>query len=170
MVNVNKINDILTFFADNIPDLTVTKIMKLFYYVDFVSYAEKDTPVTNDVYYKLPYGPIPSFIKNEINTLTFNTMLGSEIGDLQLSKKFSVEQKKIGKYKGYIIKNTGKRGSLDNLSGYEVGLVKRVLKKFGKSTARELVNSTHKEKPYLLTNENSIIDYELAKLLDLSTI
>lgn len=170
MINIDKINDILAYFADNVTDLTVTKIMKLFYYVDFVSFAEKDTSVTNDVYYKLPYGPIPSFIKNEINTLTFNTVLGSEIGDFQLSKNFSVEQKQMGRYKGYVIKNTGKKGLLNNLSNYEVALVKRILKRFGKSTAKELTNRSHKEKPYLLTNENSVIDYSLAKLLDLSSI
>lgn len=170
MINVSKINDILTYFADNVPDLTVTKIMKLFYYVDFISYAEKDTPVTNDVYYKLPYGPIPSFIKNEINTLTFSTMLGLEMGESQLSKNFIVEQKKMGKYTGYVVKNIGKKSSLGNLSSYEVSLLKRILKKFGKSTAKELVNCTHKEKPYLLTNENSVIEYRLSKLLDLSSI
>ncbi len=170
MINVNKINDILGFFSDNVSDLTVTKIMKLFYYVDFVSFAEKNTSVTNDVYYKLPYGPIPSFIKNEINTLTFKTMLGAEAGDLQISKNFGVEQKKIGKYDAYVVKNNGKKSSLENLSGYEVELIKRILNKFGKKTAKELTDRTHKEKPYLLTNENSIIDYKLASFLNTSSI
>lgn len=170
MINIEKVNDILSYFADNVQDLTVTKIMKLFYYVDFISFAEKDIPVTNDTYYKLPYGPIPSFIKNEINTITFSKVLGLKANDSQLSKNFSVESKTIGRYKGFIIKNLGKKTPLKNLSEYEVELVKRVIKKFGTSTAKELTNRTHKEKPYLLTNENSVIDYGLAKLLDLKSI
>ncbi|MCX6762966.1 MAG: Panacea domain-containing protein [Candidatus Moranbacteria bacterium] len=169
-MNIGKINDMLAFFADNVPDLTVTKIMKLFYYSDFISFAEKDTPITNDVYYKLPYGPVPTFIKNEINTLTFSTMLGVEIGNSQLSKNFGVEQKQMGRYKGFVVKNTSKKSNLDNLSSYEVSLIKRVVKKFGNYTAKKLTDQSHKEKPYLLTNENSVIEYKLAKLLDVSSI
>jgi len=176
MVNVKKINDIIIYFADNVSDLTVTKLMKLFYYVDFISFAEKEKTVTNDIYYKLPYGPVPSFIKNEIDTLAFNTELGKidpDIGvkDQQLSKYVELKKKKFGNHSGFIIVSKKKRDStLQNLSKYEIELLKKVVVKYGKKTAKYLSDKTHKEKPYLLTNENAVIDYKLAKMLDLRTI
>ena len=170
MVNVDKINDILVYLAENVPDLTITKIMKLFYYVDFVSFAEMDMPVTNDVYYKLPYGPVPSFIKNEINNLTMSKMLGTATENVQLASSLIVESKTIGSYKTFIFKNGSKKVSLKNLSQYEADLLNRIVTKFKNFTAKELTNRTHREKPYLLTNENSVIEYKLAKTLNTKLI
>ena len=68
-INVDKIKVIISYLADKVDKLYVTKLMKLFYYIDFISYAERKSSITNDVYYKLPYGPIPSFIKSEIDNL-----------------------------------------------------------------------------------------------------
>lgn len=170
MVNIDKINDILSYFIENVPNLTLTKIMKLFYYVDFVSFAEKETSVTNDTYYKLPYGPIPSFIKNEINTIIFNNTQDVEKAESQLSKTFTVEQKMIGRYKGFIIKKTTTKSTLKNLSEYETDLIKRIVNRYGRYTAGQLTTASHKEQPYRLTSKNSIIDYNLSKLLDLKSI
>jgi len=171
MINIEKVNDILSYFAENVPDLTVTKTMKLFYYVDFVSFAEKDTPVTNDVYYKLPYGPVPSFIKNEISTIIFKSTLHIPVEtDSQLSENFTAERKKIGQYDGFVINKKGRKASLTHLSKYEIDLVKRIVKKFGKYTAKQLTTATHNEKPYLYTSENSVIDYSLSKHLNVKAI
>lgn len=177
MINIEKVNDILSYFAENVPDLTVTKTMKLFYYVDFVSFAEKGKPVSNDVYYKLPYGPVPSFIKNEVSLIILRSNSASpEVDsqlsetDSQLSENFIAEQKKIGKYNGFVIIKKGRKTSLVHLSKYETDLVKRVADKFGSCTAKQLTAATHKEKPYIYTSENSIIDYNLSKYLNVKAI
>ena len=44
--------------------------MKLFYFLDFMHLKKYGTPVTYDTYVKLEHGPIPSFIKNLIDTAT----------------------------------------------------------------------------------------------------
>src|SRR3989344_7025782 len=78
-VDFEKVGVIAAYFADNTNKLYVTKLLKLFYYLDFISYKMRNASVSDDVYIKLPYGPVPSAIKNEIDILSLeNTPLGKE--------------------------------------------------------------------------------------------
>ena len=161
-VEIEKVEIIATYFAEQIPKLNVTKLMKLFYYVDFISYAERGASVTGDSYYKLPYGPVPTFIKDQINDLSTNDQLDGYTSPLK--KYLILEVVSEGKFKTILVKNRVK-SNLSNLSEYEQSLVKKITQRFMKDTARSLTAKTHKEKPYLLTPDNSIIDYCLAPLL-----
>ena len=160
-INIDKIKVIILYLADRVNNLYVTKLMKLFYYIDFISYAERKSSITNDVYYKLPYGPIPSFIKSEIDNLT------GSFSEEDIKSQFSDIIKLEGNEDRYgkIIVSKNKKYSLKKLSEYEIDLINRIIKKIGGKTARFLTNKTHKEQPYLLTSKNSIISYELAEML-----
>ena len=160
-INIDKIKVIISYLADKVDKLYVTKLMKLFYYIDFISYAERKSSITNDVYYKLPYGPIPSFIKSEIDNLTGS--FSEEDIKSQFSDIIKLEENE-DKY-GKIIVSRNKKYNLKNLSEYEIDLINEIIKKIGSKTARFLTNKTHKEQPYLLTSKNSIINYELAERL-----
>jgi hypothetical protein len=41
-----------------------------------------------------------------------------------------------------------------------------IVEKIGKKTTRQIVKKTHKEPPYLWTEENGIINYKLASFLN----
>lgn len=170
MINIEKIKTISSFLAENVNDLYVTKLMKLFYYIDFISYAERGAPVTNDTYYKLPYGPVPSFIKNEIDNLMLLSTPNSESFKSQLSGSVKLEAKEAGKTKGYVIKPVAQTYDKESLSSYEWKLLERVFNKFKNKSAKELTEQTHKEAPYLQTPDNSPIDYSLAEELDVAKI
>ena len=158
-INVDKIKVIILHLAGKIDKLHVTKLLKLFYYIDFISYAEtKDSSVTNDIYYKLPYGPVPSFIKSEIDNLE-EPVMEDEVKS-QFSDIIRLEDSE-DKY-GRVVISKKKKYDLEKLSQYEKNLIDEVIKKLGKKTAGFLTRKTHTEKPYLLTSNNSIIDYELA--------
>ena len=161
-ISIDKVKTIISYLAEKTDKLYITKLMKLFYYIDFISYAERSSSITNDIYYKLPYGPIPSFIKSEIDNLVINPTDESGI-ESQFSDCITLEEDKDKN--GKIIKNIGKGYNLKDLSEYELGLINEIIKKLGGKTAKALTNKTHKEKPYLLTSENSVISYELAKTL-----
>jgi uncharacterized phage-associated protein len=160
-INVDKIKTIISYLAEKTDKLYITKLMKLFYYIDFISYAERNSSVTNDIYYKLPYGPIPSFIKSEIDNLVINPMDKSVESQFSDCIKLQEDKDKNGK----TIIGFGKGYNLKNLSEYELDLINEIIKKIGDKTAKALTNKTHKEKPYLLTSENSVISYELANTL-----
>lgn len=160
-VNIEKVKVIASYLADKINNLYVTKLMKLFYYIDFISYAERGAPVTNDIYYKLPYGPVPSLIKNEIDILSGNVM--EEGAKSQLSNNIKLEDGKGGY--GKLVVNMNKNYDLKVLSEFELELTDYVIKKIGRKSASYLTNKTHDEKPYTLTNENAVISYKLAEVL-----
>lgn len=165
-IDFEKINIISSYLADNIDNLYVTKLLKLFYYIDFISYNQRGSSITNDIYYKLPYGPIPSLIKDEINNLD-SSLLENEIKS-QLSKSIKLieDEKKLGK----IVININKKYNLKKLSRYEINLLNEIIKTFKNYTAKRLSNKTHREKPYILTSENSIIDYDLSTYLNVKEI
>lgn len=160
-INIDKVKTLILYLSDKVEDLYVTKLMKLLYYLDFISYAERNSSVTNDIYYKLPYGPIPSFIKNEIDNLETSSM---ENG---VKSQFSniIELKESKDKYGKLIIAKDKKYDLKQLSKYELDLANEVIAKIGKKTATFLTKKTHKEKPFLATSYNSIIDYELSKTL-----
>ncbi len=61
----------------------------------------------------------------------------------------------------------GRRKAKDQyFSQYEKELMDLIIEKIGKKTTKKVVEKTHSEKPYLLTEENGIISYGLALLLN----
>ncbi|MDD4110590.1 MAG: Panacea domain-containing protein [Clostridia bacterium] len=166
IIDFEKINTIASYCAEKTTDLYVTKFLKFCYYLDFISYNQRGASVTNDIYYKLPYGPVPSFIKNEIDNLE-GVILGKESVS-QLSKSIALQTGK-GDF-GKVIVNRNKRYNLKKLSEYELKLLDEIIKTFKGYTARKLSAKTHREKPYIMSSENSVIDYELAKYLDIKKI
>ena len=166
-MDFEKIGIIASHFAKNIDGLYVTKLFKLFYYLDFISYNQRGSSVTNDTYFKLPYGPVPSIVKNEVDNLVASASLGDKIRS-QLAK--NIELKSDADNFGRVVVNINKDYNLRHLSAYELKLVNALILRFKKTTAKQLSNRTHREKPYMLTSENSPISYELAKELNVGGI
>jgi uncharacterized phage-associated protein len=166
-VDFEKVGVIASHFAENISELYVTKLLKLFYYFDFISYKIRGSSVTNDTYYKLPYGPVPSAIKSEIDTLSSDNIVGGNYKS-QFTKFIKLEID--GKNNGKIVKNKFKNYNLNKLSDFEMDLIKNLIEVFKNTGTKIISNQTHKEKPWHLTSDNSVIDYELSNQLDIKKI
>src|SRR3989339_90803 len=69
MVELEKIKQSTLYLSTKMVGLYFTKYLKLVYYLDFISVLETGKPVTNDTYYRLPLGPVPTFIKDQMNLL-----------------------------------------------------------------------------------------------------
>ncbi len=166
-IEFEKVGNIASYFADNTNGLYVTKLLKLFYYLDFISYKMRGASITNDVYFKLPYGPVPSAIKNEIDILSVENILGTDFKS-QLSSYIKLESDADGNGKRVVA--TNKNYNLKKLSQSELNLTKAIAKAFKDTKAKVLSNQTHKEKPWLSTSDNSVIDYVLAEELNIEKI
>jgi len=166
-IDFEKIGIIASFFADNTSGLYVTKLLKLFYYLDFVSYKLRGAPVTNDVYFKLPYGPVPSAIKNELDILSSKNILGDEFKS-QLSSYIQLQPDSDGNGNKVVAKKNNY--NLRKLSNTELEIMRELASEFKNTKAKSLSNQTHREKPWLSTSENSVIVYELADDLDISKV
>lgn len=166
-VDFEKIGVIVSYFADNTKELYVTKLLKLFYYLDFISYKLRGASVTNDVYFKFPYGPVPSTIKNSIDLLSVENIIGKEFKS-QLSPYVKLQRSEDGN--GRLIISKGKEYNLRKLSSSEIELVKCIAETFKDTKSKTLSNQTHREKPWLSTSDFSVIDYGLAEGLDVEKI
>ena len=167
-VDFEKVGVIASYFADNTKKLYITKLLKLFYYLDFISYKVRGYSISNDVYLKLPYGPVPSAIKNEIDILPLkNTSLGKEFKK-QLFPYIKLERDVANN--GNLVVSTGKNYNLRKLSNSELELMKCVAENFKNTPGKVLTNQTHREKPWLSTSTYSIINYELSEGLDVEKI
>ncbi len=166
-IDFEKIGIISSYFAENTKDLYVTKLLKLFYYFDFISYKIRGAPITNDIYLKLPYGPVPIAIKNEIDLLTAKGLMGPKCrSQLRAYIKLQPDVDENGKR----VTSTNKNYNLRKLSNFELELMKNLAKTFENTRAKTLSRKTHKEKPWRLTSRNTVISYELADELDIKEI
>jgi uncharacterized phage-associated protein len=70
-ISLPKLKAVLLYFCENtdLRFLGKVKLMKLFYYLDFIHVKKFASPVTYDRYVKLDHGPIPSTIKNMVDDL-----------------------------------------------------------------------------------------------------
>jgi len=166
-IDFGKVGIISAYFAENTEGLYVTKLLKLFYYLDFISYKTRGASVSNDVYFKFPYGPVPSAIKNSIDLLSKENILGEEFKS-QLSPYIKLQKNADGN--GNLIVGAGKEYNLRKLSNSEIELVKCIAETFKDTRAKQLSNKTHEEAPWLSTSDFSVIDYELSLELEVESI
>lgn len=180
-MDISRAQQAALYFASNVPDLYLVKLMKLFYYLDFISVRETGKSVTGDVYFHLPYGPIPSFIKDNIDSLDskvkeeetkiLNPNQANTPPWLQISSVFD----------GILVLNTRGKGKIagpvdgkvfdgDKLSEYEKVLLTDIVKDLGRKTVQEIMTMTHAEPPYAQTSPSQVIPYDLAFQLDVTKI
>lgn len=166
-IDFDKVGIISSYFAENTNKLYITKLFKLFYYLDFIAYKTRGASVSHDVYFKLPYGPVPSAIKNEIDVLYKDNMLGREFKS-QLAPYIELQKDANGN--GNLVVSKTKDYNLRKLSNSELKLMKSIAETFKATGANMLSNQTHRELPWRATSDNSVIDYGLAQGLNVSKI
>lgn len=157
--DIEKLIDILVIFAKNEQELTKLRINKLLYFVDKCHLWKYGRFVLNDRYYRLPYGPIPSFTLNIINDffLPEFRISGKRIGKSPLEDHFEPTKNR----KGHDVLKLKKEANFGSLSDSEIDIINYVLNKFGKRSITQLVNISHKDKTWKNTTEPNEIDYEL---------
>jgi len=158
MITLEKIQAIILYFSENTNNqyLGKVKLMKLFYFLDFVHVKEYGIPVTFDTYYKLDKGPIPTYIKNVVDdaceneensllrdSINFETPLGTQMKKAVAKRKFNEGDKKL-------------------FSKSEFEILKKVSERFSETTTNAIIEISHKEAPYIESEISQIIPYELA--------
>jgi uncharacterized phage-associated protein len=118
------------------------KLAKFQYFSDFIHYAFHDEPISDvtSLYEKRPYGPLARSFNSDLNIL---------ISEGLIEKK--------GKYSFAVKKDIGQV-----LGEKELKTVKYVLNKYSNHSYDTLTALSHKQIPYLSTNEGGIIEYDTA--------
>lgn len=125
------------------------KLAKLLYFVDFDYYEKFQQSITGDEYKALPMGPFP--IK-----------MDEAIGDLVQEKLMAVEpQQEWGDYNPTEIYKAIQAPDLSIFKPEEIKMIDRVVNKYGHLNGKQLEDLSHAEAPYIGTDLNGLIAYEL---------
>lgn len=142
----------LIFFISNCGNekLGITKLNKLFYYLDFISYRDRKESVTGETYVRLPMGPLASNLQDKIIPIAEKE---------KLIKQSQTDSKKFGKRNSYQAKA---KVDLSVFNEYEKELLNYICVTFKDWTTDQMIAQTHTEAPWVFSEASKAIDYKNA--------
>lgn len=146
--NLNKFKQVLLYILNKVgskPNVGESVLYKLLYFVDFDYYEKYEEQLIGATYIKNNFGPTPKeFIK------IIGGMEGKEISRVE-SQYFQYPQTK------YLpLRNP----DLSELKANELKVIDSVLERLSDMNAAEISDHSHKDVPWLTTEEGKIIEYE----------
>jgi len=144
----------LVFFSNaGVSDLTKLKAAKLFYFADKEHLLRYGRPILGDVYYCLPYGPVPSVALNEMSDASENPEV--EDSDRNLFCQYLDVEKGVNPHPIFKAKRAH---DPDVFSESELEVLGNVVRNYGWRSAGDLVNLTHSEPAWKIPNQGRIPD------------
>lgn len=126
------------------------KLAKLLYFVDFDFFENKENYLTREIYKALPMGPYPIHMEDITKNLKDEGVL--EINQIEERDGYSPTE--VYSISGDI--------KLPKFNEDELRILDRVVVKYGNLTGKQLEDLTHNEAPYIGTEPNEMIAYELS--------
>ena len=145
LLDIDKLEAVVSYFAEKISNLYKVKLMKMLWYADSLCFKKNNVSMMGLVYSHEPMGALP-------------------IGHYKI---VGLEKIKMQEEEGY--ENTTFRflpnDKIDNscLSEDDISILNMVVKKFEDYTAKDIVEYMHKETAYIKTKDKEIIPFSLAK-------
>ena len=147
--NTEKFSQMLLYVLSKFEErgVTKTKLAKLLYLSDFYHYYTHFDSISHVSYKCKEYGPLAEPFLETIEDMYENGELHIDISEegaqlLSLSKSVS-------------------KTSFNDLSDIEKKEIDEVCDKWKNATTKELVNFTHKQKPWMACRKNEVIPYDL---------
>ncbi|MEX2411765.1 MAG: type II toxin-antitoxin system antitoxin SocA domain-containing protein, partial [Candidatus Paceibacterota bacterium] len=150
-VNYTKFKNILLYILEKCagkPNVGETVLYKLLYFADFNHYEEHEKFLTEAVYRKLPYGPVPNHLDK-----VFEKMIAEDELQRITTHYFGYPQTRYLPLK---------KADLEILSGSEKETIDQVIDRHSDWSASAISEYSHKDMPWKATEEGDVIDYELA--------
>lgn len=128
-----------------------TKLNKLLYYLDFISYRDFGSSATGDIYIHKDYGPVPASVDNILAELSL-------AGDIETSITDYLDGET------YNFKIT-RENSLneDAFSEEQKNLLRNICDEFSSWSTDKIVNQTHLEAPWFYSKPYEIVNFDYAK-------
>ena len=130
--------------------LGVTKLNKLFYYLDFISFRDRQMSVTGETYIRLPMGPFASNLQKHIIKSAEKEKLIQQKAD---------DSTKFGKRNRYKALSTPDLSVFDD---YELKLLNYLCATFKNWDTSQMIAQTHSEAPWVFSKANQALDYHNA--------
>jgi len=150
-LKVEKFKNILLYILERCagkPNVGETVLYKLLYFSDFNYYELYEEQLTGAKYRKLPFGPVPQ----KIDSILKGMMEANQLQRIQ------------GEYRGYPQTRylPLEKADLRALSASEAEVIDKVIDQMSDWTATAISEYSHKDIPWLATEEGKDINYELA--------
>lgn len=149
LLDIDKIVDMISYFAIFVPNLYKVKLMKMLWYADMLAFQKNGEAISGLVYLHEPLGALPHghaeiLALSEINVVEeyFNS---DKIGIRITSNKLLEEIK---------------------LTGEEKNILDVVISKFKNFSSPNISEYMHKESAYINTSKNQILSYSYANELN----
>ncbi len=146
--NVEKFKEALLYILKQVgskPNIGQTVLYKLLYFIDFNFYEKYEEQLNGATYQKNHYGPTPiEFAK------IIDEMEGVDLETVK-SKYFQKDQTK------YLPR---READLSKFKGHEIDMINEVIKELSDMNATQISDYSHKDVPWLTTDDGEIIDYE----------
>jgi transcriptional regulator with XRE-family HTH domain len=146
--NLSKFKEVLLYILNRVgarPNIGETVIYKLLYFMDFDFYEKYEEQLIGATYQKNHFGPTPIEFKKIVET-----MLGREIVKVK-DAYFNHPQTK------YLPR---RQADLSVLKANELEVIDKVLGRLADMNAHQISEYSHKDVPWLTTEDGAIIDYE----------
>jgi len=131
-ISLTRLKSIMLYILEKCNDVWYTKMNKLLFYSDFLSYRENGYSLSGLSYYALPYGPVPENWDKIYSTFP----------------EISKEIRQTGDIEGIVLHSS--MHCLQNiLSQKDLAIIEKVCKVFGNKSSRELSEISHKEEAWL---------------------
>lgn len=147
----------LLYITQCLGETLKTKLNKLMFYADFLSFKERSVSITGSRYVHLPYGPVPD---------NYELIIEGMIRENELRLRevvFDKEQEIVGQNITALVDP-----DLAVFSEEEILIMDHICEKFRPLGSKGISSLSHQETAYSNTNDGEIISYEYAKDLSLS--
>lgn len=157
-IPIPKLKAILLYFGTYTDKrfLGKVKLMKLFYFLDFMHVKKYGAPVTHDTYVNLEHGPIPSAIKNLIDTADDDIDNSILADTIKFEKTDNQDMHRIRPLRDFTEKDK------KYFSQSELEILENVCQRFNNKNTKQIEDASHKEAAWKETNLLETISYSLA--------
>ena len=147
LLDIEKLGNVIGYFASYVNNLYKVKLMKLLWYADALYYKRYKIAMTGLVYKHMPFGALPIALDEIIHLPT--VQVKEELINYDLCYKILPKEE-------------------INLSSFtlkELSVLEEVATKFKDYKAREIVDYMHEEKAYIETEPNQLISFIVSEEL-----
>lgn len=145
-LNIDKIEDIISYFAGKVDHLYKVKLMKLLWYADALSVKLRGYAFTGLVYQHEGMGALPIGHRNLVNLENVNVVEEESYNWNTMLHFYPSESR-----------------DLSSLNAEDKKILDKVIAKFKSMKAKDIVEYMHEEEAYLKTKDDQIIPFKLAK-------
>ena len=136
-LSLDRLKNVMLYLLERCDDVWCTKMNKLLFYVDFLSYRERGMAITGLSYRAIDFGPVP------------------ERWDRVYSEFPEVRQelRQVGDFVGSVLTASAK-ADVTLFSEDELRIMENICAQFGNKTAREISRMSHDEKAWIDHHDN----------------